>query len=124
MIYASGDSGTERIEDKIRHEEALRWLLLDSLCRSSYLPYLTATAKDPGSSYWFVHLKKTGISPDSLAAKTAAAAPMLAAHRRLIGDLGLKEPVNLLLDNCQVVTIRNTADLAGVLEKIRQRMVQ
>jgi hypothetical protein len=119
-IFADPQAPSGAVEEKARSEEALRWLVLDSLFRSRYAGYLVATMKDPGSSYWFRHLAEIGLSQDTFMLRLQSYRGLLQAHWRLLTSLGIKEPVTMLLENRQIVVLRSEADLARTLEALRQ----
>lgn len=93
----------------------MRWLVIDSLRRDKYFIYLSAYAKTGASSYWLLNLGKTGITLESFIKEVEASPPFLTAHWKLLQNLGIKDPITVLLDNQEIVPLRNEKDLAMIL---------
>ncbi|MGA2506716.1 MAG: hypothetical protein ABSF80_04490 [Chitinispirillaceae bacterium] len=121
VIYADPKTtaGTPAIDEKIRREEALRWLVLDTLYHDSFLRYISQCARDPGSSYWFINLSTIGIAQDVFIEQISAQADRLFDHWRLLDGLGIRDPIALLIENREVVVIKNEAEFASVLASVQ-----
>jgi hypothetical protein len=120
-VFADPREQSAGVEDRVRSEEALRWLVMDSLFRKQYPVYVAASLQEPGSSYWFKHLGEIGIAQETFLRQLPLCAALLQAHWRLLANLGIREPVTALLDNRQIVVVKSEADLAGVLEIVRRQ---
>ena len=112
-------AGVTAIDEKIRREEALRWLVLDSLYHDGFLRYLSLCVRDPGSSYWFINLSTIGIAQDVFIKQIGAQADRLSDHWRLLDGLGIRDPIALLIDNREVVVIKNEAAFASVFAAVQ-----
>lgn len=124
VIYADPVLPPPSVEEKVRREEALRWLALDSLYRGAYFGYLGAMLKDQGSTYWFRNLSRCGIEQAAFVRQVEAGEGMLQALWRELGDCGVRSPVSLLLENRETAIVRNAADLAEILAALKKRAVQ
>jgi hypothetical protein len=120
VIYRDPREGAADVGEKVRREEALRWLVMDSLHRRAFPRYLADFIRDPGSSYWFINLSAGGVAQDIFINEVQARPERLQEHWRLLDTLGIKEPVVLLVENRQTVVIRNEEELAGVFGLIRK----
>jgi len=120
VIYSDPRNEAATIDEKVRREEALRWLVMDSLHKDAFPRYLAHYVKDPGSSYWFINLSACGIAQDIFIKEIGERAESLYGHFRLLDTLGIKEPVTLLVENRQIVVIRNQAELAGVFALLKK----
>ncbi len=119
-----GDPGTEvpAIDEKVRREEGLRWLVMDSLHRGHFAHYLRGYAGNPGTSNWFLNLEGTGIVADSLYREGEWNPKMLAAHFDLLERLGVKDPMAVLIDNRRFMAIKNETDLTAVLNVLQRKI--
>jgi hypothetical protein len=104
------------VEEKLRQEEALRWMVMDSLYRERYFTYLSSYAKTGPSSYWFLSI---AIQKDLFVKQVKANSRLLAAQWDLLQTLGVKDPVSVLLNNREIVIIRNEKELASVLDNLQ-----
>jgi hypothetical protein len=120
VMYADPAEPPAGTEEQARREEALRWLVLDSLYRNDFGAYLTGHFRNPGSSYWFENLNGGAADLGAFTAAVKKNAGMAGAHWRRLAELGIKDPVSLVIDNRHVVVIRNEAELADVLAALRQ----
>jgi hypothetical protein len=123
IFYADPLSPAGAIDEKVRREESLRWLVMDSLHREHITHYLRRYAENPGSSYWFLNLAGTGIAADSLYREGERRAKMLTAHFELLGRLGIRDPMAVLIDNRRFTTIKNETELAAVLNDLTRKTV-
>ncbi|MBD3243187.1 MAG: hypothetical protein GF331_21540 [Chitinivibrionales bacterium] len=119
VILADPDSGAADSEDRLRLEEAQRWLLLDSLYNDAFPTYLQEYAKRPGSSYWFRALGAAGVDLDAFMGHIEADTQSLARGWRLVHELGIRTPVALLLDNRRLVRVDDPRTLGALLQAER-----
>jgi hypothetical protein len=121
VFYSDPAADAPTLDEKVRREESLRWLVLDSLYNKSFAAYIAHYAKNPGSSEsWFASLGVAGIDPKEFANRQQAAAGALASHWRFISSLSLKDPVGLLIGNRELIPLRNQGELQDVLEYLKQ----
>jgi len=119
VIYTDPRTPAATVDEKIRREEALRWLVMDTLYRGKYARYLSHFIEDPGSSYWFINLRKSGIAQDIFITQIKSLAARLSDHWRLVDTLGINNPITLLIENRQTVVIRNGTELADVFALLK-----
>ena len=119
VIYADPRGKAAAIDEKVRREEALRWLVMDAVHRDVFPRYLSYCVQDPGGSYWFINLSACGIAQDIFIKEIGERAACLAGHFRLLDTLGIKEPVTLLVENRETVVIRNEAELDEVFALLK-----
>jgi|WetSurMetagenome_2_1015567.scaffolds.fasta_scaffold01385_9 hypothetical protein len=112
LVY---DSAAASAEESMRNEEALRWLVLADRYPAAYPKYLERFAERAATSYWFTDCKQLGINVDEFVALVQKNAPRFSAHRKEIGELGIRGPVEILVDNREVVAIKNQKELADLL---------
>jgi hypothetical protein len=121
VFYADPATAAPSVEESVRREESLRWLVMDSLHRGQAVCYLREYAKNPGSSNWLANLAGTGISADSLYRETARLGTMLERHFLLIDSLGIRDPMALLIDNRSSITIKNETEFTDVLNDLSRK---
>jgi hypothetical protein len=117
VFYADPRDKAAVIDEKVRREEALRWLVLDSLHHGAFPQYLAHFIKDPGSSYWFINLSASGIAQDIFIKEIQAGASRLDDHWRLLNAVCINSPITLLLENRQTVVLRSESELAEMVER-------
>ncbi len=115
VLYADPETAAPAVDEKIRREEALRWLVMDSLHHDNYVKYLARFIQDPGSSYWFINLSASGIAQDIFIRHIHEQAARLSDHWRLLTALGIKNPMTLLMENRQIAVIQNEAELTAAV---------
>ncbi len=69
-------------------------------------------------SYWFTDCGKLGINVDDFVKVVDKSAARLQTHAKEIRDLGIREPVEVLIDNREVVAIKNPRELRELLARI------
>jgi hypothetical protein len=121
IFYADPAAPANATEEKVRREEALRWLVMDSLHRDRFAPYLRAYAANPGSSNWLPDMANTGMTPDSLFREGERYGGVLTAQFDLLDRLGIRDPMAVLLDNRHVAAIKNETDFAGILNDLKRK---
>jgi hypothetical protein len=121
VFYSDPAAEPPSLDEKLRREEALRWLVLDSLYKKSFAAYMTHYAKNPGgSASWFESLDAVGIDQREFTRTQQAAAGVLTAHWQVIKSLFLKDPVYLFIDNREMVQVRNQGELPAVLDHLKR----
>jgi hypothetical protein len=121
VFYSDPAVDAPSLDEKIRREESLRWLVLDSLYQKSLAVYIAHYAKNPGSSSgWFESLGAAGIDQNEFTHTQRTAAGALASHWRIISSFFLKDPVSLLIDNRELIPLHNQAELSAVLDHLKQ----
>jgi hypothetical protein len=122
VIYADPSGPETDIDEKIRREEALRWLVLDSFYRADFKKYLIRYARDVGSSqHWLSVLLDLGIDQTVFSRQVRENDGMMGIHWQRIRGLQLKEPIAVLINNRELVPLRNQFDLDDLLLRLRQR---
>jgi hypothetical protein len=114
MVSPASDSLTQT--DRMRQEEAQRWLVMSSRYPASYAAYLQAFCKrEPLSSYWFLSLKDLHIDVDTFVSQLKADTAVIAKAWDEEQSLGIGAPVEVLIDNREVVALRNQKELMDIL---------
>ncbi len=125
IVYESTLNDNSAPEEKIRQEEALRWLvLLKYYGIKKYSSYLNSYLTKPGSSQWFSSLKKIKVNVDGFVKKTGKNHDLLKELLNEIRELGIDEPVVLLVDNREVIPIRNPSYFEEILKKVKKRFTE
>jgi hypothetical protein len=106
------------VEERLRQEEGLRWLILAHQYKAKYPAYLRSYIEHPASSYWFMALDSLGIEPKELFANVKASGNMLTAHSKLLQELGLSESVQFLVHNREVAVVKSQGELVKLLGKL------
>ncbi len=122
IVFESPSSSEETIpEDKMKQEEALRWLVLAKhYGLDTFSSYLTEYRIEPGSSPWFSVLKKIGVDIDSFVSRVEKSTPLLAEVEKKIVELDIREPVELFVNNRENVVIKNQKYLDEIIKKIKK----
>jgi hypothetical protein len=102
-------------EERLRREEALRWLVLRKYHASKLGGYLDAYAGSLSSSYWTEWVTALGIRQRKFLREIADNGALLTDQWRLLQDLGVSGPVAVLVGNREIVQVRNRIQLADVL---------
>lgn len=120
VIFQDPKETIRGTEAWFRMEEAQRWLLMNKLFENSYFKYLDEYRKTPGSSFWPDLCKRAAIETDSLMTKLKSDTTELKEHWKLLQNISIKDPLVILVDNRELVTIRNEKELERYLqERIR-----
>jgi len=117
MLYTPPQQSSSG-EEMLRLEEAHRWLLLGAISPKVKVQYLTAYSKNPGSSWWTQRLTGTTLSADSLANRAVADSVLLGKHWKTVKLFTSREPVVLLKDNVEVITVSGERELRRLLGEI------
>jgi hypothetical protein len=119
IIFIHPDSSKLSSEDQLRRDEAERWLLLDDRYNKNYNAYLAAYLKKNAASYWFMTMRDLGINVDEFVKNIAADPKRLGRYWSTLSDLGIVGPVEVLINNREVVTIKSPKELGEVLDRIK-----
>jgi hypothetical protein len=118
VVYDPKDSAGTASETAIRNEESLRWLVLAEKYPAQYKLYLERFAERATMSYWFTDISKLGINVDDFVKVVEASSAELGAHAAFIRELGIREPVEALINNREVVAVKNPGDLRDMLSRL------
>lgn len=69
-------------------------------------------------SYWFTDCVKLKINVDDFVKQVEANASRLSTYRKEIEELGMKEPVEVLINNREVVSVKNQKELGEIVERV------
>ena len=117
LVYAASDSMGPPAEDALRQEEALRWLVIMEKYPDKYNDYLKLFVERKSISYWFTDCGKLKINVDGFVKKVEANASRLSEYRKEIEELGMKEPVEVLINNREVVSVKNQKELGEIVAR-------
>ena len=106
------------IQERLRNEEALRWLVIANEFPKKYHTYLEAYGEEVASSYWFTWLRKIGINQSRLLKRIDVNKPKFAAYWEDIAPVASGEPVMVLINNRLKVAPSGEMDLVRVLGAI------
>jgi hypothetical protein len=118
-IFERPDSAGLPAEATLRNEEALRWLVIQKYHPAKFNSYLRLFIERKNMSYWFTDCKKLGINVDDFVEKVRKNGPVLADYWKEIAPFGMKEPVEFLIANREVVAVKNPKELSEILQKLR-----
>ncbi len=122
IIYDSIITKRSLPEEKIRQEEALRWLLLlENYGNKKFAAYLNSYRVKPGSSYWFSTLKGMKINVDDFVKKIEKNSKLLKELIKEIMEFEIEEPVVLLLENREIIPIMNQSHFEEILGKVKKK---
>lgn len=117
IVFNDPNSANRGTEEWFRTEEAARWLSLHQLNEEKYSRYLTEYSKAPGSSYWPELCRKSGIDIDSLSMYTLSDKTKLVQHWNLLKSISIQEPLVILVDNKEMITIRSEKEFELFLQQ-------
>jgi hypothetical protein len=118
LVYAASDSAGSPAEEALRQEEALRWLVILEKYPAKYNDYLKFFIERKNVSYWFTDCEKMKIAVDEFVKLVEANASKLSAYRKEIEEFGMKEAVEVLINNREVVAVKNQKELGEIVERI------
>ena len=118
LVYTASDSAGSPTEEALRQEEALRWLVILEKYPDKYNDYLKLFIERKSMSYWFTDCGKLKINVDEFVKQVEANTLRLSAYRREIEEFGMKEPVEVLINNREVVSIKNQKELGEIVGRI------
>ena len=108
------------IQERIRKEEALRWIVIaNEFPLKTFHAYLEAYGENVASSYWFTWLRGiSGINQRRLMKRIIVNQPKLAAYWDDLSGAAAGEPVMVLINNRLKVTPSGEMDLVRILGAI------
>lgn len=105
-------------EQKVRREEAVRWVVLQERYGNKvFAEYLNAYRLQPGSSYWFSIFKKMNIDVEKFVKKVNESSDLIQKLLEKLNKLEITEPVELLVDNQELIMIKNHTQLKKFLDR-------
>jgi len=104
--------------NKLRSEEALRWIVLEEEFPKDYKPYLEQYVNNPGSSYWFDWLNGPGISYDGFSRRINANQRKMAPYREDLAAILSGEQLMIMVNNRTKITVPTERMLAQILKSI------
>ena len=107
------------LQERLRNEEALRWITIANDFPKKYHAYLEAYGEDVASSYWFKWLRGVGINQRKLLKRVDINRPKLAAYWDDLSQVTAGEPIMVLINNRLKVTPSGEMDLVRVLGSIK-----
>jgi len=119
---ASGPNGQQNNHpalNKLRSEEALRWMVLEEEFPKNYKPYLEQYINNPGSSYWFDRLKGTNIGYESFSRRISANQHKMALYREDLAAISAGEPLMIMVNNRTKINVPTERMLAQILKSIQ-----
>jgi len=120
IIAKDPRSANLSIQDRVRNEEALRWIVIaNEFPLKTYHAYLEAYGENVASSYWFTWLRRiSGINQRRLMKRISVNQPKLAAYWDDLSGVAAGEPVMVLINNRLKVTPSGEMDLVRILGAI------
>ncbi|MCL2220484.1 MAG: hypothetical protein FWC23_10165 [Chitinispirillia bacterium] len=106
-------------QDRVRAEEALRWLILADEYPKSYSKYLELYVDSPASSYWFNRLKPIKVNKKKFLRSIDAGQARLGDYWDDFAEMSAGEPVMIILNNRVKVSVPNERALERALKSIR-----
>jgi hypothetical protein len=110
---------SREVQDRLRNEEALRWLVIAAEFPRRYLPYLAKYAENPASSYWFNWLRPVGIKPKRLMARIDANQAIIDRYWEDFAQISHGEPMIIMINNRLKIAVSNERELERMLKSIR-----
>jgi hypothetical protein len=106
-------------QERLRNEEALRWIVIAKEFPKKYHAYLKIYGENAASSYWFRWPGKVGIKISRLLKGVDAGQPKFDAYQEDFAQVTAGEPVMVLINNRLKVTPSGEMDLSRVLGSIK-----
>jgi hypothetical protein len=119
IIFIHPDSSKLSSEDQLRRDEAERWLLLSEKYDEKYGAYLAEYLKKNAPSYWFLTMRDLGVDVDDFVKKIKADSHRLQKLWTTQSELGIAGPVEALVGNREVVSIKSPKELGEVLNRVK-----
>jgi hypothetical protein len=104
--------------NKLRSEEALRWIVLADEFTTSYHPYLKQYINNPGSTYWFNWLRDIRVDQRRFQNRIDASQPRIESYMEDFAAISAGEPVMIMLNNRTKAAVPNEQELERMLKQI------
>lgn len=104
VIYEDPAEPASSSEERLRREEAQRWLVLARKHPRKFRGYLTAYTENTATSYWFRALRDLDIAVDVFVEDVESDTSSLADLWARLNLLDIREPVAVLKDNRELLT--------------------
>jgi len=118
VILKSPNDANQSLQDKLRAEEALRWIVLADEFPKKYHAYIKLYGENAASSYWTAWLKKIGVNQKKFIKRVEANKPRLTQYWDDFAAVSLGEPVVVLINNRAKIAVSNERELERVLKSI------
>ena len=105
--------------NKLRSEEALRWLVLEEEFPKSYGPYLEQYVNNPGTTYWFDWLKGPSITYDSFSRRINANQRKIQPYREELAVISSGEQLMVMVNNRTKINVPAERMLAQILKSVQ-----
>ncbi len=121
LLTMTPDIDSLSIDNRLGREEAQRWLLLsEKYPPKAYRGYLESFLKRKDSSYWFLALQNLGINVDAFVRNIKEDNGRLRGLWKTTTELGISGPVEMVINNREVVRVKNPEELAGLLKRLEK----
>ena len=121
LLATTPDIDSLSIDERLAREEAQRWLLLsEKYPPKAYRGYLESFLKRKDSSYWFLALQNLGINVDAFVRNIKEDNGRLRGLWKTTTELGISGPVEMVINNREVVRVKNPEELAGLLKRLEK----
>lgn len=118
VFYDSLTNKNISVEERIRQEESNRWLALEQWKPQIFRQYLKSSKRISGSSYWFSVLPELGVDINQLMQQVQQNGALQNSWEKQLMELEVSSPVQVLLNNQELVVIKNQAQLEDLIAKI------
>jgi len=115
---SGGQQNNHPALNRLRSEEALRWIVLKEEFPKSYQPYLEQYVNNPGSTYWFDWLKGPNMSYDGFSRRISASQRKMAPYREDLAVISSGEPLMIMVNNRAKIAVPNERMLVQILKSI------
>ncbi|MCL2689537.1 MAG: hypothetical protein FWE57_06800 [Chitinispirillia bacterium] len=115
LTGAQRDQSNPVFLNRMRSEEAQRWITLANDFTGSYQRYLKSYAENPGSTYWFNWLSGANISKERFLRRVEANEAAMAQYRADVAAISSGDPVMIMLNNRTRVSVPNERELLRLL---------
>ncbi|HEX3019151.1 MAG TPA: hypothetical protein VHP36_02570 [Chitinispirillaceae bacterium] len=117
VIFHDPSQTARGSEQWFRMEETARWLSIGKLNPDRYLQFLREYGKSPGSSFWPQICNRAGINADSISLYAQSETRMLTQHWEFLKSIPIKDPVVILINNKELVTIHSEKEFETFLQE-------
>jgi hypothetical protein len=118
LLSVSPDIDSISGEDRLGREEAQRWLLFIERYPAKYASYLESFMGRKDASYWFLSLGDLKIKTDDFVGRIKADNSRVRTLWKTQTELGISGPVEIVINNREVVRVKGQKELAELLGKL------